>query len=126
MPEQCTVANEIKERMMNARGGNQSIVTRDILEDVVVELSRDENDVLDEAMQLLNAWKMKRLDYDVMKRSWKLVDEIGEGRDGKGRGNGDRNGKGSSIIGKRSVFGEPCDKVSFGNRADFDVIGDLG
>ena len=41
---------------------NQSIVTQEILHSVVADLSRDGNDVLDEAMQLLDAWKMKRLD----------------------------------------------------------------
>ncbi len=113
--------NEIKERMINAhRGGgdhrdsgsgisnsysnfgNQSIVTKEILQSVVADLSRDENDVLDEAMQLLNAWKMKRLDYNSMKKSWKLIDgteeECNEGSAGQ-------NG------GKWSVFGCPSDKV---------------
>jgi len=127
--------DEIKERIMSSSYNtpssttssfiqNQSIVTKEILQDVVADLSRDENDVLDEAVQLLNAWKMKRLDYDSMKKRWRLLDEYDE-LDDK-RTNGTRNtssagegatgqsgdGKTMMMMKGRSVFGDPCDKIN--------------
>lgn len=133
--------NEIKQRMMNANdknnnsssnhlnsngnnytngggGGvviyNQSIVTPEILQNVVADLSRDGNDVLDEALQLLNAWKMKRLDYHVMKKRWSLVEDGEEERKIQNhRGaNGGGGGKHGQKRSGRSVFGNAGDKVS--------------
>ena len=134
--------NEIKERMINDRGDgrygsasrscgngggsssssfvvrNQSIVTQEILQSVVADLSRDGNDVLDEALQLLDAWKMKRLDYNVMKKSWKLVDEIDEGDDVSGGGGNNATGTVDEEKRRgRSIFGQPCDKVREWNTA---------
>ncbi len=93
---------------------NQSIVTPEILQNVVADLSRDGNDVLDEALQLLNAWKMKRLDYHVMKKRWSLVEDGEE--EGKIQNNRGAYGGGDGIHGQkrsgRSVFGNAGDKVS--------------
>lgn len=101
-------------------GGSTVIVTQEILQNVVAELTRDGNDVLDEAMQLLNAWKMNRLEYNVMNKRWKLLDgsqEVtgGDGSSGsisRSSGNDhDRNGSQGGNNSGRSVFGQPSDKV---------------
>ena len=91
----------------NINPNNQSIVTQEILQNVVADLSRDGNDILDEALQLLNAWKMKRLDYNMMKKRWSLVDQSEEVSSTQ---NGER--KDTVKTTGRSVFGQPCDKVS--------------
>ncbi|KAL7471464.1 hypothetical protein ACHAXS_011823 [Conticribra weissflogii] len=81
------IIDEVKERMIQ-RGGsggggggaNQFIVTTDLLEQVVADLSRDENDVTEEAVQLLDAFKTPRLGYDVMRKQFSLTRFGKEGR----------------------------------------------
>ena len=60
------IINEIKLR--NAR-----VVNVSLLEEVVAELSRNGRDVTEEALQLLNAYQMPRLEYDAMRRTFSLV-----------------------------------------------------
>lgn len=95
------IIDEIKERMIHSGGRsssnisssvgtNNNIVTTALLEEVVAELSRDAKDVTDEAVQLLDAFRMPRLEYDAMRRTFSLVD-----------------GK------QRSLYGEAVDKVCF-------------
>ena len=87
-----TIIDEIKERMIHSgwRSGTSSanIVTTALLEEVVAELSRDAKDVTDEALQLLDAFRTPRLEYDAMRKTFSLV-----------------NGK------QRSLYGEAADKV---------------
>lgn len=94
------IIDEIKERMIHSGGrssnsitssaGASNIVTTALLEEVVAELSRDAKDVTDEAVQLLDAFRTPRLEYDAMRRTFTLVD-----------------GK------QRSLYGEAVDKVRF-------------
>ena len=128
-----TLLDEIKKRMMNDARGNSngngstnnnanrfngvgssgSIVTQKLLQNVVADLSRDGNDVLDEAMQLLNAWKMKRLEYNVMNKRWKLLDGSEEVNGGSSSMSNTKNGMNGACQAStgRSVFGRPSDKV---------------
>lgn len=128
-----TLLDEIKKRMMNdVRGDSNgngstnnnanrfngmgsigSIVTQKMLQNVVADLSRDGNDVLDEAMQLLNAWKMKRLEYNMMNKRWKLLDgseEVSGSSSSMSNTKNRVNGACQASTG-RSVFGRPSDKV---------------
>ena len=56
-----------------------------LLEEVVAELSRNGRDVTEEALQLLNAYQMPRLEYDSMRKTFTLVNSkkslIGEASD---------------------------------------------
>lgn len=87
------IIDEIKERMIHSGGGEGgggvNIVTTALLEEVVAELSRDAKDVTDEALQLLDAFRPPRLEYDAMRKMFSLVD------DGK----------------NRSLYGDAVDKV---------------
>jgi hypothetical protein len=93
------IMDEIKERMIHSGGrsstssvhivgGGANIVTTALLEEVVAELSRDAKDVTDEALQLLDAFRTPRLEYDAMRKTFSLVD-----------------GK------QRTLYGEAVDKV---------------
>jgi len=83
------IIDEVKDRMIqDGRGGN--IVTTSLLEEVVAELSRDAKDVTEEAVQMLDAFKMPKLEFDTMRKNFSL-DEFGKG--------------------KRSLYGEAVDKV---------------
>eukprot|EP00956_Cyclotella_meneghiniana_P040265 scaffold191200_cov73-Cyclotella_meneghiniana.AAC.1 len=72
------IINEIKLR-------NAKVVNVSLLEEVVAELSRNGRDVTEEALQLLNAYQMPRLEYDAMRRTFSLVNStkslIGEASD---------------------------------------------
>ena len=66
------------------------MVTTALLEEVVAELSRDGKDVTEEALQMLDAFKTPRLEFDTMRKQFNLV-EFGKV--------------------KRSLYGEAVDKV---------------
>lgn len=66
---------------------NAKVVSVSLLEEVVAELSRNGRDVTEEALQLLNAHQMPRLEYDSMRRTFSLIN------------------------GKKSLIGEASDKV---------------
>lgn len=84
-----SIIDEIKDRRIlgggnnnssgGGRGGSSSssvvgnIVTAALLEDVVADFRRDAKDVADEAVQLLDAFHMPRLDYDRMRKNFTLV-----------------------------------------------------
>lgn len=85
------IIDEIKERMIHSGGcssDRNNIVTSALLEEVVAELSRDAKDVTDEALQLLDAFRTPRLEYDAMRKTFSLVDAK-----------------------QRSLYGEAVDKV---------------
>lgn len=74
------IIDEIKDRRIqggNNSGGRSSsvgnIVTSALLEDVVADFRRDAKDVTDEAVQLLDAFHMPRLDFDRMRKNFSLV-----------------------------------------------------
>eukprot|EP00985_Skeletonema_marinoi_P005683 scaffold2468_cov133-Skeletonema_marinoi.AAC.5 len=74
------IIDEIKDRRIqggNGSGGRSSsvgnIVTSALLEDVVADFRRDAKDVSDEAVQLLDAFHMPRLDFDRMRKNFSLV-----------------------------------------------------
>lgn len=82
------IIDEIKDRRIQGntnigRGGARgsgggssvvgNIVTSALLEDVVADFRRDAKDVTDEAVQLLDAFQMPRLDYDRMRKNFSLV-----------------------------------------------------
>ena len=73
-------------------GQGTNVVTTFLLEEVVAELSRDAIDVTDEAVQMLDAFKTPRLDFDTMRKNFSLVEFGAE---------------------KRSIYGEAVDKVSY-------------
>jgi len=75
--------------IQDGRGGN--IVTTSLLEEVVAEMSRDAKDVTEEAVQMLDAFRMPRLEFDTMRKNFSLVNF------GKG---------------KRSLYGEAVDKAN--------------
>ena len=54
-------------------GGMGNIVTSSLLEDVVADFRRDAKDVTDEAVQLLDAFHMPRLDFDRMRKNFTLI-----------------------------------------------------
>ena len=54
-------------------GGMGNIVTSSLLEDVVADFRRDAKDVTDEAVQLLDAFRMPRLDFDRMRKNFTLI-----------------------------------------------------
>lgn len=56
-----------------AGGGMGNIVTSSLLEDVVADFRRDAKDVTDEAVQLLDAFHMPRLDFDRMRKNFTLI-----------------------------------------------------
>eukprot|EP01082_Thalassiosira_pseudonana_P006335 g6143.t1 g6143 contig20:917343-919339(-) len=70
------IIDEIKEKMTTVGGGgmNQCVVTTDLLEDVVADMSRGAKDVTEEAVQLLDAFKTPRLEYDSMRKVFSLVE----------------------------------------------------
>lgn len=74
------IIDEIKDRRIqggNGSGGRSSsvgnIVTSALLEDVVADFRRDAKDVSDDAVQLLDAFHMPRLDFDRMRKNFTLV-----------------------------------------------------
>ena len=82
------VLKTIVETLQQQNDNNKGIVSVEMLQDVVRDLSRNSKDVNDEALQLLNAFETPRLCFDSMRKQFKLeVDE------------------------KRSIFGEATDKV---------------
>ena len=96
------IIDEIKEHMMSMPSRNsassslqQLVVTKKLLSDVVSEMSRNEKDVQDESLQLLDAFDMPRLVYDSMKKNFSLVSAQMEANKGGGR----------------SLFGEAKHKV---------------
>ena len=86
------IIDEIKDRLVqqDGRGGAGNVVTTALLADVVAELSRDAKDVTDEAAQLLDAFRTPRLEFDAMRKQFRLVPFGAE---------------------KRSLYGEAVDKV---------------
>ncbi|KAL9179655.1 hypothetical protein ACHAXT_008945 [Thalassiosira profunda] len=89
------IIDGVKDRLLRASGSGGAnaragVVTTALLEEVVAELSRDAGDVADEAVQLLDAFKTPRLEYDAMRKAFSLV------KLGKGEG---------------TLYGEAVDKV---------------
>ena len=87
------IIDEVKDRMIQD-GQGTNVVTTSLLEEVVAELSRDGRDVTEEAVQMLDAFKTPRLDFDTMRKNFNLV-EFGKE--------------------KRTVYGEAVDKVCIDN-----------
>jgi hypothetical protein len=82
------ILEEVRERTLSS---SQKIITKKLLADVVADMSRNAKDVHDEALQLLDAFETPRLHYDTTRKQFTLMTEGKE---------------------KRSLFGEPEDKVS--------------
>jgi hypothetical protein len=82
------ILEEVRERTLSS---SQKIITKKLLADVVADMSRNAKDVIDEALQLLDAFETPRLHYDTTRKQFTLMTERKE---------------------KRSLFGEPEDKVS--------------
>jgi hypothetical protein len=51
---------------------NAGIVTTDILASVIVDLTRNSKDIMDEAFQILNAFETPRLHFDTMRKQFSL------------------------------------------------------
>jgi len=66
------VLDEIKERNMSSPDPSL-VVTKQLLSNVVADMSRDGGDVTDEALQLLNAFDTPRLRFDTMRRQFNLL-----------------------------------------------------
>jgi flagellar hook-basal body complex protein FliE len=67
------IIDEVKGRLMSSESvGPQLVVTKSILADVVAEWSRNSDDVVDEALQLLDAFDTPRLVFNALKREYKL------------------------------------------------------
>ena len=80
------IIDEIKDRMIQT-GNGTNVVTTQLLEEVVAELSRDAKDVTEEAVQMLDAFRTPRLVFETMRKQFDLVRE------------------------KRTLYGEAVDKV---------------
>lgn len=67
------IIDEVKGRLMSSdSAGPQLVVTKTILADVVAEWSRNSDDVVDEALQLLDAFDTPRLVFNSLKKEFKL------------------------------------------------------
>ena len=84
------IIDEVKDRLITGGGPGGNVVTTSLLEEVVAELSRDAKDVTDEAVQLLDAFQTPRLEFDAMRKQFRLLDDSKE---------------------KRSLYGKATDKV---------------
>lgn len=68
------IIDEVKDRMLQGGwGAPTGVVTTSMLEEVVAELSRDGRDVADEAVQLLDAFKTPKLEFDPMRKHFRLA-----------------------------------------------------
>ena len=83
------IIDEVKDRMIQG-GRGSNVVTTSLLEEVVAEMSRDARELTEDAVQMLDAFKTPRLEFDTMRKQFSLV----------GYGNE-----------KRSLYGEAVDKV---------------
>ena len=83
-----TVLTFIVERCKELCSQSSPLVTVDLLASVVADLSRNANDVNEEAMQLLNAFETPRLHFDAMRKQFAL-----------------------KVHEERSLFGQATDKV---------------
>lgn len=87
------VIDEVKGRLMSSDSDlPQLVVTKSILADVVAEWSRNSDDVVDEALQLLDAFDTPRLVFNDLKKEYKIYPV-------------------SIQDGKTSFFGNATDKV---------------
>eukprot|EP00557_Chaetoceros_sp_GSL56_P007669 CAMPEP_0176503636 /NCGR_PEP_ID=MMETSP0200_2-20121128/15474_1 /TAXON_ID=947934 /ORGANISM="Chaetoceros sp., Strain GSL56" /LENGTH=592 /DNA_ID=CAMNT_0017902951 /DNA_START=200 /DNA_END=1978 /DNA_ORIENTATION=- len=94
-----SLLDEIKIRLMESSNPSL-VVSRELLEQVVAGMTRDANDVMEEAMQLLDLNNgVPKLHYDIMKKRFSLV-APGSGRQG-----------GETPAGSGGLFGEAEDKV---------------
>ena len=75
-----SLADEIKERSIRNNSDNYNIVSKDLVTELVAEHTRNETDIVSEALQLLNAFEMPRLKYDVMRRQFHLFSDSQESR----------------------------------------------
>ena len=87
------IIDELKGRLMMSDSEiPQLIVTKSMLADVVAEWSRNSDDVVDESLQLLDAFETPRLIFNDLKKEYKLIPV-------------------SYQDGKTSFFGQATDKV---------------
>lgn len=85
------IVDEIRERMVSSSASRaQFIVTKNVLADVVADMSRSSSDVADEALQLLDAFDTPRLAFDSTRKQFSLLTDAME---------------------SRSLYGEATDKV---------------
>jgi DNA polymerases epsilon N terminal len=84
------VLDALREHTLTS-ASSQKVITKELLATVVADLSRNAKDVNDEALQLLNAFETPRLHYDTTRKQFTLMTHGKE---------------------KRSLFGDPDDKVS--------------
>lgn len=85
------IVDEIRDRMVSSSASRaQFIVTKNILADVVADMSRNSSDVAEEALQLLDAFDTPRLAFDSTRKQFSLVTDSME---------------------SRSLYGEATDKV---------------
>jgi len=54
---------------------NNSIVTKAIVTEIVAERTRNEKDIINESVQLLNASVMPRLQYDIMRKQFNQLED---------------------------------------------------
>ena len=79
-----TLLEEVKRRSQKSNSTNSRnsrIITREFLEGVVSDLSRNDVDVAKESTQLLNAFEMPRLDYTDMNKVFRLLRGCDEKRE---------------------------------------------
>lgn len=94
-----SLLDEIKDKLMDS-SDSSLVVSRELLEQVVAGMTRDANDVMDEAMQLLDLNSgVPKLHYDVMKKRFTLI------------GSPSTQGGETDVGGGRGFFGEAEDKV---------------
>jgi hypothetical protein len=71
--EDCMgVLKDIVEACKENSIGNAGIVTTEVLAAVIVDLTRNSKDIMDEAFQILNAYETPRLHYDTMRKQFTL------------------------------------------------------
>eukprot|EP00559_Dactyliosolen_fragilissimus_P002415 CAMPEP_0184863990 /NCGR_PEP_ID=MMETSP0580-20130426/13271_1 /TAXON_ID=1118495 /ORGANISM="Dactyliosolen fragilissimus" /LENGTH=576 /DNA_ID=CAMNT_0027362609 /DNA_START=22 /DNA_END=1752 /DNA_ORIENTATION=+ len=91
------IIDEVKDKLMKQSStsssySSQVIVTKSLLSNVVAELSRDGEDITNEALQLLDAFETPRLFYDGMKKQFTLLERV--------------------INDECGLLGEPVDKIN--------------
>lgn len=71
--QQDVVLKALLDATRERLASNGRIVTKELLADIVSELSKDASDILDEALELLDAFDTPRLAFDPMRKQFRLI-----------------------------------------------------
>jgi len=107
------ILDEIKGRLMNSNS-TSLVVSLDLMEAVVADMSRDGRDVMEEAMQLLDlSSEPPKLQFDLMNRRFSLVSPQKDNQNrGSERDQGNQSRSSSLLDINSNYFGSSDDKVN--------------